>query len=371
MKLLNMHTKTIVFLIIVSISSFGIGVSFNLDTVKQLIYDSSSEKAETINFMNKNEILKLIDIETTQDISDKRSFLIQYIWNDNKLPLKLPDIVEDNFEDTLFSEIKHLKQITKLETISEYNVNSISYLFLPENSNNKLVIYHHGHDDDFTKGIDTIEHLLSEKYSVLAFSMPLTGINNQPIIEHDKFGKIKLMSHDHLSLLKTGDFNPIKLFFEPIVLSINYIDSNFNFESYSMIGISGGGWTTIIYSAIDDRISESFSVAGSYPFFLRSETKNLGHYEQTDLGLYSQVNYLELYVLGASGNDRLQVQIFNEYDPCCFSGTAHKTFSKLIQEKIEKVGTGTFETYLDKSQNKHIISQKSLELITERLNSNQ
>ena len=106
MKLLNMHTKTIVFLIIVSISSFGIGVSFNLDTVKQLIYDSSLEKAETINFMNKNEILKLIDIETTQDISDKRSFLIQYIWNDNKLPLKLPDIVEDNFEDTLFSEIK-------------------------------------------------------------------------------------------------------------------------------------------------------------------------------------------------------------------------------------------------------------------------
>ena len=204
-----MHTKTIVFLIIVSISSFGIGVSFNLDTVKQLIYDSSSEKAETINFMNKNEILKLIDIETTQDISDKRSFLIQYIWNDNKLPLKLPDIVEDNFEDTLFSEIKHLKQITKLETISEYNVNSVSYLLLPENSNNKLVIYHHGHDDDFTKGIDTIEHLLSEKYSVLAFSMPLTGINNQPIIEHDKFGKIKLMSHDHLSLLITDDFNPI------------------------------------------------------------------------------------------------------------------------------------------------------------------
>ena len=138
-----------------------------------------------------------------------------------------------------------------------------------------------------------------------------------------------------------------------------------------MIGISGGGWTTIVYSAIDDRVSESFSVAGSYPFFLRSEIRNLGDYEQTDLGLYSQVNYLELYVLGASGNDRFQMQIFNEYDPCCFSGTTYKTFDKLIQEKIEKVGTGTFETYLDKSQTKHIISQKSLELITERLNSNQ
>ena len=34
-----------------------------------------------------------------------------------------------------------------------------------------------------------------------------------------------------LRLLKNNDFNPIKLFLEPINVSINYLDSNFNFES--------------------------------------------------------------------------------------------------------------------------------------------
>ena len=61
---------------------------------------------------------------------------------------------------------------------------------------------------------------------------------------------------------------------EPITVSLNYLDEEYDFSSYYMIGISGGGWTTVIYSAIDDRISNSFSVAGSYPLFLRSEIKN-------------------------------------------------------------------------------------------------
>jgi len=65
-----MNTKTIALLIIIVISSFVIAVSVNFDTVKQTINDSSSEKAETINFMNKNEILELIDIEKTNDVSD-------------------------------------------------------------------------------------------------------------------------------------------------------------------------------------------------------------------------------------------------------------------------------------------------------------
>ena len=363
-----MNKTFLIVIILTAILFFGVGVSINLYTVKQIISDSSEQKTSTLNFMSENEIQKLIDIHSLQDISDKRSMLIQYIWDDEELPQKIPDVVENNFQDNLFGEIQNLKQITKLETISEHSINSISYLFLPENSNNKLVIYHHGHDGDFIKGFDTIEYLLSEQYSVLAFSMPLTGTNNQPVIEHEKFGKIKLSSHNHLPLLKTDNFNPIKLFFEPITSSINYVDSNFDFDSYSMIGISGGGWTTVVYSAIDDRISNSFPVAGSYPLFLRSEIKNIGDYEQTDLNLYSKTNYLELYVLGASGNSRYQLQIFNENDPCCFSGNEAQTFDYLIQEKIQNIGTGKFEIYIDKSHTEHKISEKSLKLIVDRLN---
>ena len=32
-----------------------------------------------------------------------------------------------------------------------------------------------------------------------------------------------------------------------------------------MVGISGGGWTTGVYSALDPRIEKSFVVAGTAP----------------------------------------------------------------------------------------------------------
>ena len=55
--------------------------------------------------------------------------------------------------------------------------------------------------------------------------------------------------------------------------NFNSLDENFDFDSYYMMGISGGGWTTVLYSAIDDRISQSYSVAGTYPIFMRSDSK--------------------------------------------------------------------------------------------------
>lgn len=355
----------LIFIIGISILSFSIGTNVDYDFIKKLDNNLSSNDMEPLNFMEQDEINDLIDINSINDLDDKRSFLINYIWNNDNLSQKIPDNIEKKIIDNQFSDINNLDKITELEIISEYGINSISYLFIPQQSNNKLVIYHQGHSGDFSKGINVIEKLVSAEYSVLAFSMPLTGKNNQPIIEHEKFGKIKLNSHNHLELLKSDDFNPIKLFLEPINVSLNYVDFNFDFDSYSMIGISGGGWTTILYSAIDERISKSFSIAGSYPFFLRSDVKNFGDYEQTDIGLYSNVNYLELYILGASGINRSQVQIFNEYDPCCFSGNGYELFYDIIREKIN---LGNFEIHLDKSQNKHIISEKSLDLIIEKLN---
>ena len=84
----------------------------------------------------------------------------------------------------------------------EYDVNSISYLFVPESSNNKLVIYHQGHGGDFYKGKDVIQFFLDEGFTVLAFSMPLLGMNNQPVVEVPNIGTIKLTSHEHLRFIQ-------------------------------------------------------------------------------------------------------------------------------------------------------------------------
>ena len=133
----------------------------------------------------------------------------------------------------------------------KYGINSISYLFIPEKSNGKLILYHQGHGGDFILGKRTIQFFLDQNFTVLALTMPLVGMNNQPIVEMEGFGKIKLISHEQLKLLETDSFNPMRLFFDPIQINLTFLQNEYDFKQYSMIGISGGGWTTVIYSAID------------------------------------------------------------------------------------------------------------------------
>ena len=78
-----------------------------------------------------------------------------------------------------------------------------------------------------------------------------------------------------------------------------------------MLGISGGGWTTVLFSVIDDRIFQNYSVAGSFPMFMRSDSKNIGDYEQIIPELYSITNYLELYTMGSFSNELKLTLIYN------------------------------------------------------------
>ena len=231
-------------------------------------------------------------------------------------------------------------RVDQLNIEMEYGVNSISYLFIPESSNNKLIIYHQGHGGDFYKGKETIQFFLNQDYTVLAFSMPLLGMNDQPIVEVPNLGTIKLTSHEHLRFLESSVFSPIKFFVEPITVSLNYLDEEYDFSSYYMIGISGGGWTTGVYSALDPRIEKSFVIAGTAPMFLRFNTpSNFGDYEQTIPEFYKIANYEELYIMSSYGDDRKLILFYNEFDPCCFPGELYNKFpfGDMVKTKLFQV----------------------------------
>jgi len=123
----------------------------------------------------------------------------------------------------------------------KHGINSIAYLLHPkELSHDDLIIYHNGHNDELHAGKKQIRFLLDRGYPVLVFSMPLTGMNNEPVIMLD--GKeTKLVSHNQLKFLESDKFSPISYFVEPIAVSLNFIDKNFDYTNYHMIGISGGG----------------------------------------------------------------------------------------------------------------------------------
>jgi len=313
-----------------------------------------------------NDIFNNIKINSIDDIKNKRFNLYQYLWFQNSLPTKLPDLINNDIKDIDFDDLNNLKRIDKFTIIMDYEINSIPYLFLAENSNNKLIIYHQGHGEkNYFDDKDTIQSFLNSGYSVLIFSMILHGINNEPVINMENFGNLKFTTHNHLKLLESTSFHPIKFFIEPISISLNFIDEKYNFDSYHMVGLSGGGWTTSLYSALDPRILNSFSVAGSFPIALRSDPINFGDYEQTIPDFFRLSNYLELYLMGSYGEDRKSTQIFIKSDPCCFTSELYEKYpyEEIISKKLNHLGNGEFNVIIDESTIKHELSSDILNKI--------
>ena len=337
----------------------------SLDTIK--------EEAPTENnqFITQSDLNTLVRIDGKLDIEKKRNDLTEFFWNVGSLQRvqhdgQLPEIESDIY-DSRYNDLQNLKRIDKLIVEMEYGINSVSYLLLPEESNQKLILYHHGHDGDFILGSNTIQFFLERNFTVLAMTMPLVGMNNQPIVGIDGFGEMKLISHDQLNLLEKNKFNPMKLFIHPVQVNLNYLDKEYDFKRYSIIGLSGGGWIGLVYSAIDDRISDSFSIASSLPFYLRVDARDIGDYEQTNVNLYKITNYLELYVLAGYGDDRKHIQIFNKNDPCCYSGIGYESYEFFIKDKLVELGKGSFQILIDDTHNEHKISDTMLEYIRKNI----
>ena len=198
--------------------------------------------------------------------------------------------------------------------------------------------------------------------------MPGKGMNNEPIISHEKFGTFKLNSHNHFELLDTKDFHSMRFFIDPVILTLNQIEKSYSFEKFSMLGISGGGWTTIIVSSIDDRITQSFSIADAFPIWLRYDSRDYGDYEQTLPEFYKIANYPELYFLSSYG-DRTLILFFNEFDPCCFSGEVYNKapFADSVKSKLSQFGENNFDVIIDYGQTEHIISDYTLDKINNYL----
>ena len=154
----------------------------------------------------------------------------------------------------------------------------LAYHFIPLNRKaNRLVVLHQGHactfDDsgglnDEGNGMQrTINSLLSDGYSVLAVYMQHMNY----VLPND----CGVPSHDEMFQTLHTEGSVMKFFLEPVAVSLNYLQTQSvadqfpRYQDFSMIGLSGGGWTTVVYAAIDPRIKLSFPVAGSLPLYLR------------------------------------------------------------------------------------------------------
>jgi hypothetical protein len=223
----------------------------------------------------------------------------------------------------------------------------------------------------------TIDGLLSDGYSVLAVYMP----------HYEKLDGCGTPSHDWMFRNITTTGSVIKFFLEPVAVCLNYLKTksvadNFPmYQDFNMVGLSGGGWTTTVYAAIDPAIKLSFPVAGTIPLYLRSDG-SLGDAEQMLSDFYKIAGYPDLYVLGSSGAGRKQVQILNRHDDCCFGENQHsvqqtgmswdramrKTESEVRLALLNLGANGSFRLEIDETATAHMISHHAVNVILSELN---
>jgi hypothetical protein len=309
------------------------------------------------------DVASLIRIRDREQAARKRQEIIDFLWKGEGLPgSDLLDVQEDVVSPIPEHDLINLARIDELAVTMEH-LTSYAYHFRPVESSGRLMLYHAGHSERLGEfgGTRTIRFFLERGYDVVGFFMPGFGPNTRLPEAPNR--------HDSFAPQETADFTPLTYFLDPVAVVLNYLTSRQVFSLIGMIGISGGGWTTTLYAAVDPRIQVSFPVAGTLPHFLLTppcvSLGAMGDWERAGSTLYDFVDYTELYVLGAYGQARHQRQILNQYDSCCFFGVFYQLYEDEVRSVVSRLESGTFEVLLDTStRGEHSITPWALDQIT-------
>ena len=225
-----------------------------------------------------------------------------------------------------------------------------AYLLKPINSTaERAFIVHGGHGQSALENWDVVRLILDEGHAVYAIGMPCSEAI--PCLGSPHWRHEILYGFSELE-------SPLGALLAQTMAALNHSKSN----DVTMTGISGGGWTTVVAAALDERITRSIPVAGSLPLDQYEPGKPLGDAEQVDQRMLSICDYRCLYALGASNG--IQIQINNSHDPCCFAGNAPLLYESDVQKHV--TSNGIFKTVID-DNDEHSYGEKALKYVQGRL----
>lgn len=315
----------------------------------------------------------LITLHTTEDARVRRNRLVRHVWKGAGFPTHRPTVEID--VDCPALESLPATRFDRLIQPLPHGGTATSYLVQPEHRRKgRIGLYLSGHGDPrnpryHRPQLATMRELLLRGYQVGTVDMPFFGWNREPTStgapvpppgwpEH----------HESLAEHESEQFSAARLFVEPAVTMINEVGAAEPITDVAVVGFSGGSWTATLLAAIDQRITRSFQVAGSCPFYLRPfpRTKpNYGDWEQrreSQPDLYAIAGYLDLYLLGADGPGRRQLQIINRFDPVCFPGVGHRSYSQPLADRAARLG-GSWEAVDDPTHGEHQVSEYAISVI--------
>lgn len=312
-----------------------------------------------------------ITITDTASADALRSDVTNKIFGASGMDLALVPAYYSTFNPTgtTWAGLANLASIQEWRVVVSKGFVSRLYKFTPatyrQPANGKagfIVAAGHGDIGTLHPYTDLIKWLVTSGFEVWTVDMPINGLNappnvaNFPIVADPTFGSLKIDTHEKMAVLDSPTFNPIKIFLEPPLSIVNDMTAR-GITNIAMAGLSGGGWTTVLSSALDKRIKVSYSIAGTMPFYARSWTpphNSLGDYEQMRVAEMG-VDYLDLYVLASTPTGRRHYGIHIVNDNCCFGGYVAQHYEQAVKNVVTTIG-GYYDVVFDATATTHTIS---------------
>jgi hypothetical protein len=226
------------------------------------------------------------------------------------------------FDDVGIIETGAGYRIHKLHYEVVPGLSSVALLYEPAGKGGKMpaVLNVHGHVGPLGKAIEFKQKrcINFARHGIIALSLDwfLNGEADDPGNDH-WFG----------AQLDLAGANLLGLFYLEMRRGLDYLyaSSDVDRSRIGMTGLSGGGWQTIILSALDERVKATNPVAGFSSIFSRLEANGydeFGDLEQLPPDFLQGFDYPYLVAMMAS---RSALLTFNAEDDCCFrSGLVKK-----------------------------------------------
>ncbi len=131
--------------------------------------------------------------------------------------------------------------------------------------------------------------------------------------------------HWYAAHLDLAGANGLGLFYLAMRRGLDYLWGHPNVDRarVGITGLSGGGWQTIVLSALDERILAAVPIAGYLSAQSFGGAEPIGDNEQSATDLNATVDYTHLTAMRAP---RPTLLIYNEEDNCCFRAPRMKPF---------------------------------------------
>jgi hypothetical protein len=319
----------------------------------------------------------------TTPLSVLRQKLIRHIWGTPRLPTTLPAITNQGnigYKTVGLGDVATTYELTC--TLPRGGSAVLHWLVPTAPALGIAVIGSGGHGMNYFSGADPVHDvnaqnvltdLMGAGFHYLGICMPTLGYNPSSLtLAKAAGGSVTigrntcygaLDQHDFSAIDGDGGLSALVWFLEHVVQGINWIKAGCPgcapaipaITRICLHGISGGGWTTDLVSAIDPRVDRCCNVYGSLPFSMRAAhggPGDAGDWEQGETrkwypvigGLYAFEN---LYKLGCLEKGRRRLHVIGMADTLFPAATIRQPLRDL-EASTRAAVNGQHEIWIDK-----------------------